>query len=110
MDQHLDTWTSEGVKGGLIRFYHEIANVGLVFPSGTYPFAFVGVGIEQFYAIAPLWWPIEGIEFVEEAVTALGYSTELAHHLFRECCHECGINRTYLSAIERAERNISIDQ
>jgi hypothetical protein len=22
---------------------------------------------------------------VEEAVTALGYSTELAHHLFREC-------------------------
>jgi hypothetical protein len=23
--------------------------------------------------------------FVEEAVTALGYSTELAHHLFREC-------------------------
>jgi hypothetical protein len=29
--------------------------------------------------------PIEGIEFVEEAVTALGYSTELATHLFREC-------------------------
>jgi len=28
---------------------------------------------------------IEGIEFVEEAVAALGYSTELAHHLFREC-------------------------
>jgi transcriptional regulator with XRE-family HTH domain len=23
--------------------------------------------------------------------------------------YECGINRTYLSAIERAERNISID-
>jgi len=23
--------------------------------------------------------------------------------------HECGINRTYLSSIERAERNISID-
>jgi transcriptional regulator with XRE-family HTH domain len=23
--------------------------------------------------------------------------------------HECGINRTYLSAVERAERNISID-
>jgi transcriptional regulator with XRE-family HTH domain len=23
--------------------------------------------------------------------------------------HECGINRTYLSAIERAERNVSID-
>jgi hypothetical protein len=29
--------------------------------------------------------PIEGLEFVEEAVTALGSSTELAHHLFREC-------------------------
>jgi transcriptional regulator with XRE-family HTH domain len=23
--------------------------------------------------------------------------------------HECGINRTYLSAVERSERNISID-
>ncbi|MGD0421079.1 MAG: helix-turn-helix transcriptional regulator [Xanthobacteraceae bacterium] len=23
--------------------------------------------------------------------------------------HECGINRTYLSAIERSERNISLD-
>ena len=23
--------------------------------------------------------------------------------------HDCGINRTYLSAIERSERNISID-
>ena len=29
--------------------------------------------------------PIEGLEYVEEAVTALGSSTELAHHLFREC-------------------------
>jgi hypothetical protein len=28
--------------------------------------------------------PIKGLEFVEEAVTALGSSTELAHHLFRE--------------------------
>jgi hypothetical protein len=26
-----------------------------------------------------------GLEFVEEAVTALGSSTELATHLFREC-------------------------
>src|ERR1700738_5092023 len=25
------------------------------------------------------------LEFVEETVTALGSSTELAHHLFREC-------------------------
>jgi transcriptional regulator with XRE-family HTH domain len=23
--------------------------------------------------------------------------------------HECGINRTYLSAVERSERNVSID-
>lgn len=23
--------------------------------------------------------------------------------------HECGINRTYLSAVERTERNVSID-
>jgi transcriptional regulator with XRE-family HTH domain len=23
--------------------------------------------------------------------------------------HECGINRTYLSAVEHAERNVSID-
>jgi transcriptional regulator with XRE-family HTH domain len=23
--------------------------------------------------------------------------------------HECGINRTYLSAVERAQRNVSID-
>jgi hypothetical protein len=28
---------------------------------------------------------IEGIEFVEDAVTALGSSTELATHLFRQC-------------------------
>jgi len=23
--------------------------------------------------------------------------------------HECGINRTYLSAVERAKRNVSVD-
>jgi transcriptional regulator with XRE-family HTH domain len=23
--------------------------------------------------------------------------------------HDCGVNRTYLSAVERAERNVSID-
>jgi transcriptional regulator with XRE-family HTH domain len=23
--------------------------------------------------------------------------------------HECGLNRTYLSSVERAERNVSID-
>jgi hypothetical protein len=36
------------------------------------------------YAVIALH-PIKGLEFVEEAVTALGYSTELATHLFREC-------------------------
>jgi hypothetical protein len=29
--------------------------------------------------------PIEGLEFVEETVAALGAETELAGHLFREC-------------------------
>jgi hypothetical protein len=32
--------------------------------------------------------PIEGLEFVKEAVIALGSSTELATHLFRECWAE----------------------
>src|ERR1700716_251131 len=32
--------------------------------------------------------PIEGLEFVEETVIALDSTTELAHHLFRECWAE----------------------
>jgi len=33
-----------------------------------------------------------------------------AHGLTQEAlAHDCGINRTYLSAVERSERNISID-
>jgi len=32
MDRHPDTWTADGVKGGLIGFYREIAGVGLIFP------------------------------------------------------------------------------
>jgi hypothetical protein len=54
--------------------------VGLVFPRADRSIAVEWVG----YQVIRLH-PIEGIEFVEEAVTALGYSTELAHHLFREC-------------------------
>ncbi len=34
---------------------------------------------------------------------ARGLSQEALAH------HECGVNRTYLSAVERAERNVSID-
>jgi hypothetical protein len=80
MDQRLDTWTAEGVKGGLIRFYHEIAGVGLVFPSAVRSIAVEGVGMGLIILR-----PIEGLEFVEETVAALGVSTELANHLFREC-------------------------
>jgi hypothetical protein len=80
MDKRLDTWTREGVKGGLIRFHHEIAGVGLVFPRADRPIAVEGVGMGLIVLR-----PIDGIEFVEETVTALGYSTELANHLFREC-------------------------
>jgi hypothetical protein len=80
MDQRLDIWTAEGVKGGLIRFYHEIAGVGLVFPRADRSIAVEFPG----YPVVRLR-PIEGIEFVEETVAALGSSTELANHLFREC-------------------------
>jgi hypothetical protein len=69
-----------GVQGGLIRFYHEIAGVGLVFPRADRPIAVEFPG----YPVVRLR-PIAGLEFVEETVTALGSSTELAHHLFREC-------------------------
>jgi hypothetical protein len=101
MDRRLDTWTAEGVKGGLVRFYREIAGVGLVFPFAAAPIAVTRIdllmgprsGPGSFLARAILGWPasqlafrqIEGLEYVEEAVTALGYSTELATHLFREC-------------------------
>jgi hypothetical protein len=39
MDRHPDTWTADGVKGGLIGFYREIAGVGLVFPRADRPIA-----------------------------------------------------------------------
>jgi hypothetical protein len=80
MDEQPDTWTGEGVKGGLIRFYREIAGVGLMFPRADWPVAVEYPG----YPVMRLR-RIEGIEFVKEAVAALGVSTELAGHLFREC-------------------------
>src|SRR5258708_7840278 len=55
MDQHQDRWTAEGVKGGLIRFYHEIAGVGLVFPRADRPIAVEWAG----HAVITLH-PIEG--------------------------------------------------
>jgi hypothetical protein len=70
----------ETVKAGLIRFYHEIAGVGLVFPLAARPIAVEYAG----YPVITLR-PIDGLEFVLEAVAALGSSTELAGHLFREC-------------------------
>ena len=74
---------SKKVKGGLIRFYREIAGVGLVFPRVDHPIAveFPGYPVVRLRHIA-------GIRYVEEAVTALGSSTELAGHLFRECWAE----------------------
>jgi hypothetical protein len=104
MDQRPETWTGEGVKGGLIGFYREIAGVGLVFPFAAAPIAVTRIellvgprsGPGSFLARAILGWPasqlafrqIEGLEYVEEAVTALGSTTELATHLFRECWAE----------------------
>jgi hypothetical protein len=52
-----------------------------VFPRGDRPIAVEWPG----HAVITLLHPIVGLEFVEETVTVLGVSTELAHHLFREC-------------------------
>jgi hypothetical protein len=73
----------QGVKGGLIRFYREIVGVGLVFPRADRPIAveFPGYPVVRLRGI-------DGLEFVEETVTALGSSTELATHLFRQCWAE----------------------
>jgi hypothetical protein len=54
--------------------------VGLVFPRADRSIAVEFPG----YPVVRLR-PIEGLEFVEEAVIALGSSTELATHPFREC-------------------------
>ena len=63
--------TTEIVTAGLTRFYHEIAGVGLVFPLAARPIAVEYAG----YPVITLH-PIERLEFVEETVAALGYSTE----------------------------------
>src|ERR1700736_6317620 len=83
MDRLTGEWTGEGVKGGLIRFYREIAGVGLLFPRADWPVAveFPGFPVVRVRRV-------EGLEFGEEAVAALGSSGELANHLFRECWAE----------------------
>jgi hypothetical protein len=52
----------------------------LVFPRADRPIAVEYPG----YPVVRLR-PIEGLKFVEDTVVALGSSTELATHLFREC-------------------------
>jgi hypothetical protein len=54
-------------KERLVRFYREIAGVGLVFPRADHPIAveFPGYPVVRLRHIA-------GIRYVEEAVTALG--------------------------------------
>jgi hypothetical protein len=58
--------------------------VGLVFPRADRPIAVEvrEIGLEGNLVTLR---PIEGLEFVQETVTALGYSGELVNHLFREC-------------------------
>ena len=46
----------------------------------------------------------------EVRVTGLRAFQDQYENLLRgSLAHECGINRTYLSAVERSERNVSID-
>src|ERR1700730_11783019 len=79
-DRFTGAWTAEGVKGGLIGFYREIAGVGLVFPRADRPIAVECSG-SPVITLHPVGW----LEFVEEAVTALGSSGELVQRLFRDC-------------------------
>jgi hypothetical protein len=65
-----------GGQGGADPFYRGITGVGLVFPRAG--------PADRGWVLRVSLRPIKGLEFVEEAVTALGSSTELAHHLFRE--------------------------
>jgi hypothetical protein len=55
MDQHPDTWTAEGVKGGLIGFYRSIAGVGLLFPRADHPIAveFPGYPVVRLRLVTP---------------------------------------------------------
>jgi hypothetical protein len=79
VDEQPETWTGEGVREGLTRFYREIAGVGLVFPRADR-----SIAVEYPEDAVITLHPIEGLEFVLEAVAALGNSSELAGHLFRE--------------------------
>jgi hypothetical protein len=92
-----DPWTVETVKAGLSRFYRELAGVGLVFPRADRPTAVEYGG----YPVMRLRW-IEGLEYVEETVVVLGSSTELAHHLFRQCWVE-GTNETFTLSVKVAD-------
>ena len=80
MGQHPDTWTAEGVKGGLLlprdRGLELAVYRGRVGKDG------VRGGTLDAVWCTPVFDPPAP---PEEAVTALGYSGELAHHLFREC-------------------------
>src|ERR1700730_17338436 len=96
MDQHPDIWTGEGVKGGLLPFTAASQGWGWCSPGRDRPIAVGHCG----YPVIMLR-PIKGLEFVEEAVTALGSSTELAHHLFRE--------RGGGLVFPRADRSIAVE-
>ena len=59
MDRLTGEWTGEGVKGGLIRFYREIANVGLVFPRADHPIAVEFPGYPDGNGRPPLYPPLK---------------------------------------------------
>jgi hypothetical protein len=85
MDQSPDTWTAEGVKRGLIRFYQQIAGVGLLFPRADWPVAveFPGFPVVRVRRV-------EGLEFVEETVAALGSIARRSVVLSSTCSGSAG--------------------
>jgi hypothetical protein len=88
--QHPDTWTAEGVKGGLIRFYHEIAGVGLLFPRADHPIA---------------------IEFPGYPVVRLRPRLELAvSRCFMVCSTRSAPGVTFETAMPANERSLNFDR